>query len=128
MQAFFQRGHSNPGMPASVAGWGAQRPTWLRLIALLSVLMVCIMSTAQVAHNHTESTPLKQSQNHNGTIPDDHCPLCVAMHSALPVSMHAPEPIFQVHALDTAAAEAQRIFRWRFQMASRPPPADKDRA
>ena len=116
MQTFFQRGNTN------------QRPTWLRLIALLSVLMVCVMSTVQVSHNHTESAPLKQSQKHNSPVPDDHCPLCVAMHSALPVSMHAPEPILQIRALDTVAAHARRIFRWRFEMASRPPPASLDRA
>jgi hypothetical protein len=116
MQTFLQPGQSD------------RRPTWLRLMALLCVLMVCVMSTIQVAHNHTESAPLKQSQNHNGPVPDDHCPLCVAMHSALPVSMHAPEPILQIHALDSVAANAERIFRWRFEMASRPPPADADRA
>jgi len=115
MHAYFQAGET------------CQRPTWLRLIALLCVLMVCVMSTVQVAHHHTESSPLKPSKNHNAPVPDDHCPLCVAMHSALPVSMHAPEPILQIHALDSVAANAQRIFRWRFQMASRPPPATTDR-
>lgn len=116
MQALLQRGQTT------------QRPTWLRLIALLCVLMVCVMSTVQVAHNHSESSALKQNSNHNGPAPDDHCPLCVAMHSALPVSMHAPEPILQIQALDTVAADAERIFRWRFEMASRPPPAASDRA
>lgn len=111
MQAFLQRGQSD------------QRPTWLRLIAVFCLLMVCVMSTVQVAHNHAESAPLKQGQNHNGPVPDDHCPLCVAMHSALPVSMHTPEPILQVHALDPVATNVQRIFRWRFQLAIRPPPA-----
>lgn len=111
MQTLLQRGNTG------------RKPTWLRLMAFLCVLMVCVMSTVQVSHNHPEFAS-KQSPNHNGPAPDDHCPLCVAMHSALPVSMHAPEPILQIHTLDTVAADAQRIFRWRFEMASRPPPAD----
>jgi len=101
-----------------------ERPTWMRLLAIVSVLLVCIMSTVQVAHTHSETVPLKQSSNHNGPAPDDHCPLCVAIHSsALPVAAHSPEPLIEMHALDFAASEAQRIFRWRFQLASRPPPA-----
>jgi hypothetical protein len=90
--------------------------------------MVSVMGTVQLVHTHPESTPLK-STNHNGPTPDDHCPLCVAIHSAaLPVSMHAPDLVLQIHALDSVAADAERIFRWRFEMASRPPPADSDRA
>jgi hypothetical protein len=49
------------------------------------------------------------------------------MHSALPVSLHvAPEPMLQIQTLDSVAADAQRIFRWRFKMASRPPPANQN--
>ena len=97
-------------------------------MALLCVLMVCVMGTVQIAHTHASSSLLKQGPNHNGPATDDHCPLCVVMLSDLPVSMNAPEPILEVRALDTVAAEAERIFRWRFEMASRPPPADTDRA
>jgi hypothetical protein len=116
MQTFLQHGKST------------QRPVWLQVIALLCVLMVCVMSTVQVAHNHTDSVPLKQNKNHNGPAPDDHCPLCVAMHSALPVSVHAPDPVLQVQTLDKVAADALRVFRWRFEMACRPPPTNTDRA
>jgi len=46
------------------------------------------------------------------------------MHSALAVPQQfAPEPILEMQRLDSVAAEALRIFRWRFEMASRPPPA-----
>jgi hypothetical protein len=107
---------------------GRQR-VWLQLVALLCVLVVCVMSTAQVCHTHADLSLLKQRSPQNGPAPDDHCPLCVAMHSALPVSLHvAPEPMLQIQALDSVAADAERIFRWRFELASRPPPADKNRA
>jgi hypothetical protein len=46
------------------------------------------------------------------------------MHSALAVPQHfAPEPALSIQRLDSVAAEAERLFRWRFEMASRPPPA-----
>ena len=118
MQSLLQRGQSD-----------RQRPMWLRLIAIVCVLVVCAMSTAQVCHTHAEFSLLKQNSRNNGPAPDDHCPLCVAMHSALPVALHvAPEPMLQIQALDSVAADAERIFRWRFEMASRPPPADQNRA
>jgi hypothetical protein len=102
---------------------------WLRLIAIVCVLVVCMMSTAQVCHTHAELSALKQNSRNNAPTQDDHCPLCVAMHSALPVALHiAPEPMLQIQALDSVAADAERIFRWRFEMASRPPPADQNRA
>ena len=116
MQTILQRGRTH------------QRPTWLRLMVLLCVLMVCVMGTVQVAHSHESSTLLKQGPGHNGPATGDHCPLCVVMLSDLPISMDTPEPILEIHVLDTVAADAERIFRWRFEMASRPPPADTDLA
>ena len=101
------------------------RPTWLRVLALVCIMVVCIMSTAQVAHTHAEFSALKQQNPHHNTpSPDDHCPLCVAMHSALAAPQQfAPEPTLSIQRLDSVAAEAERLFRWRFEMASRPPPS-----
>jgi hypothetical protein len=119
---------------------GVIKPLWLRGIALVCVLMVCVMSTVQVCHVHTDPRLKQGSQrtgsgdpnsptNPNSPTPEDHCPLCVAMHSALPVALHvAPEPIVLVQRLDSVAADVKRVFRWRFEMASRPPPADLNRA
>ncbi|WP_263367657.1 hypothetical protein [Edaphobacter bradus] len=117
MQTIFQRGRST------------QSPLWLKLIAVFCAFMVCVMGTVQVSHTHVVFSSVKQSPTHNSPSQDDHCPLCVAMHSsALPVSAHAPEPTLQMQALDSVAADAERTFRWRFEMASRPPPADAVRA
>src|ERR1700733_10702628 len=114
MQIFFQTGDSE------------QRPVWLRLLAMLCVLVVCMMSTVLAYHTHADFSALKQNSQHNSPATDDHCPLCVAMHSALPVSLHVtPEPMLQIQSLHSVAADARRIFRWRFEMASRPPPLHK---
>lgn len=105
-------------------GLREHRPLWLQVLALVCVLVVCAMSTAQVSHTHAEFSAMKQQgSNHNSPAPDDHCPLCVAMHSALAAPKHfTPEPTIAVQRLDSVAAEAERIFRWRFVLASRPPP------
>lgn len=110
----------------SQLGLREHRSIWLQMIAVVCVLVVCAMSTAQVAHTHAEFSALKQQgSHHNGPAPDDHCPLCVAMHSALAAPQQfAPEPMLTMQRLDSVAAEAERIFRWRFEMASRPPPAE----
>lgn len=98
------------------------RPVWLRLLALLCLLVVVLMSTVQVCHLHTEGTARQGSRQGDPT-PENHCPLCVAMHTAVPSGIHvAPEPLATVRALDSVAADAERMFRWRFEMASRPPP------
>jgi hypothetical protein len=108
----------------SKLGLRETRPLWLQVLALVCVLVVCVMSTAQVSHTHAEFSALKQQgSHHNGPSPDDHCPLCVAMHSALAAPGYfSPEPMLAMQRLDSVAAEAARIFRWRFEMASRPPP------
>jgi hypothetical protein len=102
-----------------------QQPLRLRWMAAICVLLIAIMSTVQVCHMH-ELVP--QPLGSHQSLPDsgpDHCPLCVAMHSAMPTTLQsAPEPVILMHTLDSVAADSERIFKWRFQLASRPPPAD----
>lgn len=101
------------------------QPRRLRWITLLSVLLIAVMSTVQVCHSH-DLGPRPASSHQR--LPDsgtDNCPLCVAMHSAMPSTpQSAPEPVLLIQAMDSVAADAQRTFRWRFQLAIRPPPAD----
>lgn len=100
----------------------AGRPVWMRMLAIVCLLLVVAMSTIQVCHVHGEAAA-KQGSRQGDPTPENHCPLCVAMHSAVPTGIHvAPEPLAAVRALDSVAADAERMFRWRFEMASRPPP------
>jgi hypothetical protein len=104
-------------------GRSAQRPTWLRLIGMLCLLLICVASTAQVCHTHLETASTSKDSHQNVPGPD-HCPLCVAMHSALPATASAaPEPLLQVQAVLFHAVELQRLQRWSFDLFSRPPPA-----
>ena len=90
--------------------------------------MVAAVGTVQAVHIHGEWLPKNAAQV---AIPADasqgqgeeHCPLCVAMLSALPVTMDVvPEPVQQVaqtlytHVLVTP----EKL--WSFAMFSRPPP------
>ena len=54
---------------------------------------------------------------------EEHCPLCVAMHSALPATMQVvPEPVQQIaQTLYTHVLVAPEKL-WSFAMFSRPPP------
>ncbi len=130
MQTRFQRGQTQQ-----------QRPMWLRTLAMVCLLVLSVASTVQVCHVHAE-LPVAHSELSGasipGTTPDsnpgdsrdsrqtvpDHCPLCVAMHSALPATANtAPEPVRQVQAVLRTTVEVQRVQRWHFELFSRPPPA-----
>ena len=70
---------------------GGPRPIWLRVAAMLCVLLVGVAGIAQAAHIHGEWLPSSAIQvaAHTALSPalaEDACPLCVAMHSALPVT------------------------------------------
>src|SRR5882757_8631019 len=106
-----------------------QWPQWLRLVAMLCVLVICIASTAQVCHTHPEiaSTSSKNSpQNAPGP---DHCPLCVAMHTALPATLNtASEPVLEIQRVLFKAVELARLQRWSSELFSRPPPVVSSQA
>jgi hypothetical protein len=97
---------------------------WLRLVAALCIVMVTFMSAAQACHTHSESSSLRHSSNHHQPVPEDNCPVCVAMHSALPSPQHlAVAPALDVQPFTQVAFDSLRTFRWRFELASRGPPA-----
>jgi hypothetical protein len=106
----------------------SSHPQWVRVLAMWCVLLVAAVGTVQAVHIHGEWLPKNAARV---TIPADasqgqgeeHCPLCVAMHSALPVTMQVvPEPVQQVtQALYTHVLVAPEKL-WSFAMFSRPPP------
>jgi hypothetical protein len=86
------------------------------------------IGTAQAVHIHGEWLP--QNALHV-TVPADasqgqgeeHCPLCVAMHSALPVTMVvAPAPLLEAAQPLSARIVVAPQKLWSFAMFSRPPP------
>jgi hypothetical protein len=113
MQSYLQRGKN-----------GQQPVVWMRMIAALCILMITFMSAAQACHTHAEQSSLRQSSHHNQAPQEDHCPVCMAMHSALPATLHlAPAPTLEIEPLSAVVSDTSRAFNWRFEMASRGPPA-----
>jgi len=96
---------------------------------MFCVLMIGGISTAEAVHIHGQwvpkntahlTTPADAAQGQG----EEHCPLCVAMHSALPVSLQVvPEPVEEVAQALTAHTLAVPEKLWSFAMFSRPPPS-----
>ena len=98
-------------------------------MAFACLLLVAGASSVQAVHLHGQWLPHQAAQVEaaadGSQLPggEDRCPLCVAMHSALPVRAHV-EPTRLVvmecrlaQGVDHAPAAA-----WHFAMFSRPPP------
>ena len=125
MHPFFQLARRS----ARSKSHGGQSAT-ARLLAILCLLLLSVVSTAQACHAHPDSVPQAKSSQHKtpGDLPSnapgpDHCPLCVAMHSALPASPGvAPTPVQCVHTLVAGAVSPRRVRGIPFASFSRPPP------
>ena len=104
----------------------AAQPAWLRALAIFCVFLLSVGSVVQACHAHPETLPLSGSSQPNapgGTPPADHCPLCVAMHSALPsVQGSATAPLRSVRLPVARPADPHRLGRVPFPTFSRPPP------
>ena len=118
-----------------------KHPVWMRLLAFVCMALLGVASTVQVCHSHDDavgqgatssfalsaghdflqpSHPANRSPEKQSVV---NCPLCVAMHSALPVTHHfATFEIVQDAGHAATMRTATRLFLWRFQLASRPPP------
>jgi hypothetical protein len=98
-------------------------------VALLCLLFVALASTAQAVHVHGVGLPGRTpelTKQHAGTVAPDEsvCPLCVAMHSALPVAGgHAALPPRLLTAENTPGHLAFAQEPEHFAGFSRPPPA-----
>ncbi len=109
---------------------GAQpQPLWLRLAALVCVLLVSVAGVAQAAHIHGDLLPNHATQigahvDNDGAVSEDACPLCVAMHSALPAAGFAalPSGLHGETALPSACSRKPQS-PWTFAAFSRPPPS-----
>ena len=107
------------------------QPTWLQRVALLCLLLAAFSSTAQAVHVHGRWLPHQQTQveiavDASPAPGEAACPICVAMHSALPVAAAVPATAMVADKLMRIAATADRVpdEAWHFARFSRPPPAE----
>jgi len=95
---------------------------------MLCVALMAAIGTAQAVHIHGDwlpdnaahaSLPADASQGQG----EEHCPLCVAMHSALPVTLAVvPVPLREIRLLLSARILVAPQKLWSFAMFGRPPP------
>jgi hypothetical protein len=95
---------------------------------MMCVLLVGAIGTAEAAHIHGDWLPKIAAHASNPANASDgqgeeHCPLCVAMHSTLPVTIQiVPVPVLEVGSALTARIRVAPQKLWSFAMFSRPPP------
>jgi hypothetical protein len=93
------------------------------------VLLVTVAGIAQAAHIHGEWLPnlAIQIAAHTSLPPgtgEDACPLCTAMHSALPVASFSSLIVRLVLDIDLLLASTRKAESfWYFAAFSRPPPS-----
>jgi len=104
-------------------------PLWLRVLATACLLLVGFVSSVEVVHIHGDLLPHHAAQV--GSMADgsqlpggeEHCPLCVAMHSTLPVSAKiAPVRLVLVACKLVSVVDRLPSSQWHFARFSRPPP------
>lgn len=82
-----------------------------RAASIVCLLLITWMAFIQVTHVHPVASDT------------DHCPVCVAMHSAAPAAV-VVEPVQNVKEPEALPAPVMRsvIRRWHFTLFNRPPP------
>ena len=88
------------------AGLGA-----LPVATLVCLVLLALLAVVQVAHVHQVDTDA------------DHCPLCIAMHTAAPVTVSAAVVVLVQVESPAPVFEARTVTRhWHPKLFTRPPP------
>jgi hypothetical protein len=91
------------------------------LLAVFCLVLVAAVGTAQAVHIHGAVLPENDASQPSGP---EHCPLCVTLHSALPVTLRVdPTPMRAIGYKAPVEAEDAADSHWHYAMFSRPPPA-----
>jgi hypothetical protein len=84
----------------------------LPVAALVCLVLLALLTLVQVAHMHALDSDA------------DHCPLCIAMHSAAPVAVMAAGVVLVQIEAAAPVFEPQTVVRnWHPKFITRPPPA-----
>ena len=84
----------------------------LPVITVLCLVLLALLTVVQVAHMH----PLESDA--------DHCPLCIAMHTAVPVAVVAAVIVLVQIESSAPVFEPRTLIRhWHPKFITRPPPA-----
>jgi hypothetical protein len=80
-------------------------------VTVVCLVLLALLTVVQVTHVHPVETAA------------DHCPLCIVMHSAVPVAVTAAVVVLVHLEAATPVFEAHTVTRyWHPQLFTRPPP------
>ena len=97
-------------------------PLWLRVCVCACLLLFTVGAVAQVTHVHDDLLLHSTGKQHHSTQND--CQLCTAMHAmVIAKTQTALLPVAFTRCFAVHTSEIARSFLWRFELASRPPPA-----
>jgi hypothetical protein len=89
----------------------AKSGTW-PVVTVLCLILLALLAVVQVAHFHSNETVA------------DHCPLCISMHSIVPVAVAAAAVVLVQVGASTPVLEERAVVRnWSPKLFTRPPPA-----
>ncbi len=85
----------------------------LRVAIVVCLVLLALLAVIQVTHNHGAGSDA------------DHCPLCIAMHSVVPLVVLLPTlGLVRIGNVAPASLAARAIIRyWHPTLFTRPPPA-----
>lgn len=87
------------------------RPRGRVVFVVVCLALLALLTVIQIAHVHSVDTDA------------DHCPLCIALHSAAPVSAAvAVIVLVQIESLSPVVEVRSIATSWRPQLFIRPPP------
>ncbi len=79
---------------------------------VVCLILLALLAVVQVAHVHPQETDA------------DHCPLCIAIHAAVPVALTAAIIILVQVGTSIPVLESRAVLRhWHPTLFTRPPPA-----
>lgn len=85
----------------------------LPLVTVVCLLLLTLLALVQVVHVHAVDTDA------------DHCPLCIVLHTAAPVTVAAAAVVMVQFQTNLPDFEAHTVTRhWHPKLFTRPPPAD----
>ena len=103
---------------------------WMRIAAVVGLLLVLVASSAQASHVHGTWLPSPsfqvalQTDTVVGPADETSCPLCMAMHSAMPTGMQGRVGVLSVVGCLVSLLPERIAWRvFQFSLFSRPPPA-----
>lgn len=92
---------------------GKRKPWAVRATSLVCLVLLALLTFVQAVHVHPVATDA------------DHCPICVAMHSAAPVTVLAVVIVFVRISAPVPVPEVHSVVRpWHCTLFNRPPPTE----